>query len=94
MFQAQANFYITTTWLITHLWHLVPTLNNFKLPTLNNSLPPSRQFSRNKMLLKKLSSGKSLLNKLLNLKKGAWAPGRTYIAKTSYFQGKIKIFKG
>ena len=56
----------------THLWHLVPTLNNFKLPTLNNSSPPSRQFSRNKMLLKKFSSGKSLLNKLLNLKKGAW----------------------
>ena len=31
----------------------VPTLNNFKLPTLNNNLPPSRQFLRDKMLLKK-----------------------------------------
>ena len=33
----------------------VLTLNDFKLPTLNNNPPPSRQFSRNKMLLKKPS---------------------------------------
>ena len=33
----------------------VPTLNNFKLPTLNNNPPPFRQFSRDKMLLKKPS---------------------------------------
>ena len=35
----------------------VPTLNNFKLPTLNNNRPPSRRFSRNKVLLKKLARG-------------------------------------
>ena len=33
----------------------VPTLNNFKLPTLNNNPLPSRQFLRDKMLLKKPS---------------------------------------
>ena len=54
----------------------VPTLNNFKLPTLNNNPPPSRQFSRDEMLLKKPSKGKCLLNKLLNLNRGYL--GRTY----------------
>ena len=33
----------------------VPALNNFKLSTLNKNPPPSRQFSRNEMLLKKPS---------------------------------------
>ena len=32
----------------------VPTLNNLKLPTLNYNPSPSRQFSRDEMLLKML----------------------------------------
>ena len=70
----------------------VPTSNNFKLPILNNNPPPSRQFSRDKMLLKKPSKGKCLLNKLLNLNRGCL--GRTYIPKTDYIDYKTKIFKG
>ena len=72
----------------------VPTLNNFKLPTLRNNPPPFRQFSRNKMLSKKPSLGKCLLNKLLNLNRGAWAPNCTYIPKNGYFHDKTKIFEG
>ena len=52
----------------------VPTVNNFKLPTLNNNPPPSRQFSRDKMLLKKPSLVECLLNKLLNLNRGFLSP--------------------
>ena len=54
----------------------VPTLNNFKLPTLNNNRPPSRRFSRSKVLLKKSSLRKCLLNKLLKLNReclGSWS---------------------
>ena len=34
---------------------IVPTLNNFHLPTLNNNPPTSRKFSRDEMFLKKPS---------------------------------------
>ena len=72
----------------------VPTLNNFKLPTLNNNPPPSHQFSCDKMLLKKPSKGKCLLNKLLNLNRRCLGPwSYIYIPKTVYFHDKTKIFK-
>ena len=54
----------------------VPTLKNIKLPTLNKNALPSRQFSRDEMLLKKPSKGKCLLNKLLNLNR--WCLSGTY----------------
>ena len=41
-----------------------PTLNNFKLPTLNNTPPPSRQFSRDKMLLRNLL-GEMLIKQII-----------------------------
>ena len=68
----------------------VPTLNNFKLPTLNNNPPSSRQFSRDEMLLKKPSKGKCLLNKLLDLNRGCLG---VHFPKTSYFHDKTKSSK-
>ena len=52
----------------------VPTLNNYKLTTLNNNPPPSRQFSRDKMALKKPSFGVMLIEQILNLNRECLGP--------------------
>ena len=60
------------------------------VPTLNNNPPPSRQFSRNKMLLKKPSKGKCLLNKLLNLNRGCLGPWSHIFLNLVIFMAKQK----
>ena len=71
----------------------VTTLNNFKSPTLNNNRPPSRQFSRNKVLLKKISLGKCLLNKLLKLNRECLGPWSYIFLKLVIFMTKQKFSK-
>ena len=72
----------------------VPTLNDFKLPNSNNNPPPSRQFSRDKMLLKKPSKRKCLLNILLKLNRGCLGPWSHIFLTLVILMTKQKIFKG
>ena len=64
------------------------------LPTLNNNLPPSRQFSRDKMLLKKTWLGKMLIAQIIEVELRVTGLLVVKIPKADYFHDKTKIFKG
>ena len=77
------------------MYQLEITLNSTftPLPTLNNNLPPSRQFSRDIMLLKKISLGKGLLNTLLKLNRGCLGSRSYILLKLVIFMTKQKSSK-
>ena len=67
-----------------------PKLNNFKLPTLNNNPPPSRQFSRNEMSLKKPCLGEMLIEQISEFELRVPGSLVVHIPKTGYFHDKTK----
>ena len=76
----------------------VPTSNKFEfhlhhLPTLNNNPPPSRQFSRDKMLSKKTYLGEMLIEQIIEIQSRVSRLLVVHIPKTGYFHDKTKIFK-